>query len=339
MAQLQSTNVTGTLCVNGVAIGGGKDFKFCCFTGSTSWTPSSGLVSGDGTIDSILVGGGGGGGGAYAYSQNRSWCFPEGLEAVADAIGGGGGQVYAPMISIDSTDACTVTVGAGGIGGYVYDDPTCTAYQKACTEIRDASTVGGTTSFAGYFANGGGGGSSKTCGKCFCRWTNFQCGQQCVQKTYDGVKGSGGSSYLGSDEITLCNAEGIADTYNTITGSGNIYNTTTLGRGINIDNGTFFGSAGGQSVIGGRPTGQGFATGSSPFTDPSVVTSYCALNEDNLNIAATSSNTPSKFYGAGGLGGYAHACSSGTTYVTCAGCVNARGAEGNTGIVVIKWYE
>jgi hypothetical protein len=45
MAQLQSTNVVGTLCVNGVAVGGGKDFKFCCFTGSDTWTPSSDLAT------------------------------------------------------------------------------------------------------------------------------------------------------------------------------------------------------------------------------------------------------------------------------------------------------
>jgi hypothetical protein len=41
MAVLQSTNVQGTLCVNGVAVGGGKDFKYACFTASDTWTPTS----------------------------------------------------------------------------------------------------------------------------------------------------------------------------------------------------------------------------------------------------------------------------------------------------------
>jgi hypothetical protein len=46
MAVLQSTNVQGTLCVNGVAVGGGKDIKYCCFTASTTFTPSQDLVDG-----------------------------------------------------------------------------------------------------------------------------------------------------------------------------------------------------------------------------------------------------------------------------------------------------
>lgn len=131
MAQLQSTNVAGTLCVNGVAIGGGKDFKYACFTGSDTWTPSSDLVDGDGAVDAILVAGGGGGGG---------WCVCNDSCANLDLSGmpgaGGGGEVLNNWTPITSTGGCTITIGAGG---------------------AEASN-GGNTSGVGYTVYGGGAG-------------------------------------------------------------------------------------------------------------------------------------------------------------------------------------
>lgn len=107
MAVLQSTNVQGTLCVNGVAVGGGKDFYFCCVSGSTTYTPSSGLVSGDGILDITLVGGGGGGAMCSCTQSTRGG-------------GGGGGAIYQGLRKMtDSTTACTLTVGAGGAGSAV----------------------------------------------------------------------------------------------------------------------------------------------------------------------------------------------------------------------------
>ena len=111
MAILQSTNVQGTLCVNGVAVGGGKSFKYCCFTGSTTFTPSQDLIDGDGVIDTIMVAGGGGGGGAKMYNRCNSRC------GWAMGGGGGSGEVIHHSFDITSTDACTITIGAGGQSG------------------------------------------------------------------------------------------------------------------------------------------------------------------------------------------------------------------------------
>ena len=110
MANLQSTNVVGTLCVNGVAIGGGKDLKYCCFTGSTTWTPPSDLVTGDGVVDALLVGGGGGGTGLCRTAACQC-CF------TAGGGGGGGAIIKALLTMTSSNDACTITIGAGGNGG------------------------------------------------------------------------------------------------------------------------------------------------------------------------------------------------------------------------------
>ena len=149
MAQLQSTNVVGTLCVNGVAVGGGKDFKFCCFTTSTTWTPSSDLVDGGGNIETLLVGGGGGGGFIELCENNSNYCH----YAIAGA--GGGGEVRHKFYNIDSTDACTVTIGAGGtIGSGSWNGiNTCFVYPSGKggnTSLGSTATVYG----------GGGGGSA-----------------------------------------------------------------------------------------------------------------------------------------------------------------------------------
>ena len=146
MAVLQSTNVQGTLCVNGVAIGGGKDLKFACFTASDSWTPTSGLVDGDGVLDIFLLGGGGGGARCVvAQSQN---CGPGGT-------GGAGGVATGFLINMTSSnDACTITIGAGGAGK---DN---TGEGSGC---NGGDTIFNTASLAacGAAAFGGGGGANQ----------------------------------------------------------------------------------------------------------------------------------------------------------------------------------
>jgi hypothetical protein len=148
MAQLQSTNVQGSLCVNGVAVGGGKDFKYCCFTASTTFTPSQDLVDGDGHLEALVVAGGGGGGYAALKYVMQNPCN---LSDEIHAAGGGGGSVAKELVKISATDACTVTVGAGGNGGY----------NNSWSFPGTAGAVnGGNSSFAGVTIGGGGRGSS-----------------------------------------------------------------------------------------------------------------------------------------------------------------------------------
>jgi hypothetical protein len=349
MAQLQSTNVVGTLCVNGVALGGGKNFKFCCMSGSTTWTPSSDLATGDGVVSSALVGGGGGGGGAFSYAHLITNTNNSSVSSVATGGGGGGGMVYTPTVTIDSTDACTVTVGAGGIGGYMYETGSCVCAQTVCTPLRDPATNGGDTSFGGFTVLGGGAGFNRGCGKCRCFYEGFRSTAACYSPSYDGQRNSGGSSYLGADDITICDASGNASYWNVMTGSGNLYNFTSCGRGVTFDNGETFGAAGNEDIIGGRPSVAGFITGSgtlypTPAHTPTTV--YSINNPTNgclagdLGVPMTASQHPPQFFGAGGMGALACSEVSNTgNYQTCIIRATARGSVGNPGIVVLKWYE
>jgi len=145
MADLQSTNVTGTLCVNGVAIGGGKDFKFYCVTGSTTWTPPSGLVTGDGVLDLTMVGGGGGGGVCCTNNPGPQQCGGGGA-------GGSGGVGFQGLIQMTSSnDTCTITIGYGGAGA---------SGSTGITGCNGGNTIFNTASLAacGAMAAGGGGG-------------------------------------------------------------------------------------------------------------------------------------------------------------------------------------
>ena len=106
MATLQSTNVIGSLCVNGVAIGGGgKDFKICCFTASDSWTPPSDLVTGDGLVEAIVIGAGGGGG----AGMTRNTCGGSCGRCVAAGQGAAGGLDGGLKIMTSSNDACVIS--------------------------------------------------------------------------------------------------------------------------------------------------------------------------------------------------------------------------------------
>ena len=145
MAVLKSTNVQGALCVNGVAVGGGKDFKYCCFTASTTFTPSQDLVDGNGIVDAVLVGGGGPGGGA-------SICCSSVATSMGTVVGAGGGGATAIRKSfpITATTGCAVTVGSGGTGALLFNiDTVCTG-----------GTLGSATSFGGDTVGGGAPGNS-----------------------------------------------------------------------------------------------------------------------------------------------------------------------------------
>jgi hypothetical protein len=161
MAQLQSTNVVGTLCVNGVAVGGGKDFKFACYTGSTTFTPSSDLVGGNGFIEVDLVGGGGGGGGFALHICNNADCCIN----IKSGPGAGGGFAR-ELFTINSTDACTVTIGSGGTAGWVSGSFSVTNNcAQASESVANCADIcpggdGGNTVFGGTTAYGGCGGYS-----------------------------------------------------------------------------------------------------------------------------------------------------------------------------------
>ena len=200
MANLQSTNVTGTLCVNGTALGGGKDFRFCCFTNSTSWAPPSTLVGGYGTVSSLLVGGGAGG------------C------AQCGQSGGGGGAVCSFFHEMNSTSNCSVSIGSGG----------------------GNNSTGGSTTFAGKCASGGHTGNGHNPGKDFgagggagghaitnCPnadfWTCLGNGNAGVEGQYNtaagqgainmyGAGGSGGDGDSKIQKLDLLSMEGFTNT-------------------------------------------------------------------------------------------------------------------------------
>ena len=133
LAQVASTNCTRTeanLVGNGA--GGtvnGRAYVLVTFTtvGSCSWTPPRGVTS----IDYLVVGGGGGGGSARSYYA---------------AGGGGGGEVLAGSnLTVSSSNALAIQVGAGG---------------ARSTNGSAAGGTGGASRLADVTARGGGGGAS-----------------------------------------------------------------------------------------------------------------------------------------------------------------------------------
>jgi hypothetical protein len=98
MANLQSTNITGVLTVNGSAVGGGLTPKFQEFNSSGTFTPSQALIDAGGYIEVFLVAGGGGRDTAYFNS-------------------GAGGEVLIKKMYLTSTSNVSVTIGSGGTEG------------------------------------------------------------------------------------------------------------------------------------------------------------------------------------------------------------------------------
>ena len=94
MAELQSTNIVGTLSINGTEFSGGNDIKYAEFTASDTFTPTAAAISAGGIHQVFLVGGGERG--------------PSSTE------GGCGGEVIETFTALTSTTGITVTIGAGG---------------------------------------------------------------------------------------------------------------------------------------------------------------------------------------------------------------------------------
>lgn len=350
MAVLQSTNVQGTLCVNGVVIGGGKDYNYCCFTASTTFTPTSDLVSGDGFVSAHIVGGGGGGGGAYTVAKaGRSPSGPPCAAALDKSGGGGaGGGYYVTQSFITSTDAITVTVGASGSGGGPQDgilmETNCVAACYSASAVIPANfsstTDGGNSVFNGVTAYGGCGGSS-----CFvvCK----VCGQNtsyCVCQ----VAGS-----VGESTVTNAGLYGAFryDAYNKVamlskcaTNCGecqriNYYCTTlfdpiTASQDVHIPTQFDYQGFSGIGMVGVsscRPCGVFQNCG---------VTANCKVTV-GTDSASDGVLNPLAGCGNGGAAGVAYAYSNNCAPYddTFQDLQTGSGANGSGGIVVIQWYE
>ena len=93
MAELQSTNILGTLTVDGTVLGGGKALKYAEFTASATFTPTSEAIDAGGIHQVFIVGGG---------------------ERGDGNSGGCGGEVIEKYTTLTNTTGCAVTIGAGG---------------------------------------------------------------------------------------------------------------------------------------------------------------------------------------------------------------------------------
>jgi len=162
MAILQSTNVQGALCVNGVAVGGGRDFKFCCFTASSTFTPSQDLVDGNGFLAADVVGAGGGGG-AFAHWVRTSNYPNRIFNAGFSCFAGVGGFIQEPYLPITATTQIDVAVGTGGnSGSYIYPQSVADSTAPNAAQISSSTgggLAGGASCFgSSYVAYGGQGG-------------------------------------------------------------------------------------------------------------------------------------------------------------------------------------
>jgi hypothetical protein len=317
MAQLQSTNVTGVLCVNGVAVGGGKDFKYCCITSTGTWTPSSDLVGGDGVVQALLVGGGGQGGDVGAY---RSSC----AQGVAKPGGGGGGEVREFMYPVTSSETHATTIGAGGCRAVF-------TYEGAPAECDTKGPDGGATCINGVelcIARGGGGGSGALC-------VSAPSGVVCCQR--DASKNGGDYCQIGGghNEANACipNYFGYAkwcgvdqDGYN-----------NTSGTCIYMENSDFSGSYGSKACgntckkynRGYKTLGDNFGAGGGACLDDTCIPEYlipdicCAF----LNTKAAP----------------ATCCGQGGARLLVSGCMicphMTQGGAGGNGLIVLQWNE
>ena len=319
MAQLQSTNVTGVLCVNGVAVGGGKDFKFCCYTSTTAFTPSSDLVDGNGFVEADIVGGGGGGGafGGWVYTQFYVSPTFNGGEGAA-------GGFRRELIDIDSTDVCTVTVGAKGDFGWVSGSwgnyCTATQYLSQNGPIQKGGD-GGNSSFGGVIGYGGCGGYSVGCAAIGC-CQQFAGSFPPISNCDAGVltqAGAGG---------------GFRNSFETETGG--VLPLPGSGSEACLNNGNI-----GASKIGfqGNTIFKRCSTGPNCSSDSNCTPSITQISSGGkcCEFAKKYSQT----YGNGGATNTLRICNACT--VPCSLTTSALGAtsgsDGDAGIVVIKWQE
>lgn len=333
MAVLQSTNVQGTLCVNGVAVGGGKDVKFCCITSSTTWTPPSDLVTGDGIVDTTIVAGGGGGGVFCTVSNFYRICNAAG--------GGGGGEVrHFPCIMTSSNDACTITVGAGGNSGSVDVTPT----------LRPpGGGAGGDSSAFGVTAYGGGGGES------FQAATNNTC---LLNTCYQNVIFGGPWGAIAGRHTCNTGEQGVFDCNPAMGGGGVLAGaiddaSSMVHQGLAASptasvwcmNGKQYCMGNFLNSAGNNPKSLGYPHGTDYFSPGG--TSMCKLvglpgkhsygefqygcNLNSVGPFSFPSGTSESCGAGGGAGSIATIGGSGTA------CL--RGTRGNDGVVVLKWQQ
>tara|TARA_R110000803_G_scaffold132990_1_gene200180 strand:- start:864 stop:1883 length:1020 start_codon:yes stop_codon:yes gene_type:complete len=339
MAVLQSTNVVGTLTVNGVAVGGGKDFKFCCFTGSTSFTPSQDLVDGNGFLAAdIIAGGGGAGAWAEIVNTNAYPAFSALTQYTQQA--GVGGFIQNPILPITATTACAVAVGAAGNSGSAFLDRSLVGQPGtflANQTTASAAGKGGNSCFgAGHIAYGGRGGGSSVM---ICSTQNGCLSYQC-----EGEANSELVAYAGQSS----GIQRISDTSNVVTNAvpfdvSNDFTSSqpTAMQGGFVNSNGKIGASGFECAIGhlgsnattGGPRGAGCPGNAANTTNGGV---------HNYNTSCPG-NFCDKRYCSGSLYG-----SPGPFFSTCfryADCIACKYmnsgsyGRGAPGIVVIKWQE
>ena len=106
--------------------GGGGIPKYQEFTSSATFTPTQALIDAGGRIGLIVVGAGGGG-------SNVNY----------DSFGGVGGEVKIEYSTLTSTNAITVTIGAGGTAGTNGTDGTSTTFAASSAGSTDVVSAGG----------------------------------------------------------------------------------------------------------------------------------------------------------------------------------------------------
>tara|TARA_R110000803_G_scaffold125181_1_gene192865 strand:+ start:22 stop:1044 length:1023 start_codon:yes stop_codon:yes gene_type:complete len=340
MAVLQATNVQGTLCVNGVAVGGGKDFKYCCFTGSTTFTPTQDLVDGNGFLDANLVAGGGGGGAAAiklcTIDCNNQTCVR--------AFPGTGfvGEIFSGIRNITATTGCTVTIGAGGTGGTI-NMPTTFEGPAIETVCHTASLAGGNTAFGSLIVSGGRNGTDCYAGKqhnnsefvlCSCSFpgTTGVCsnGSSCLDYRAQFGQGSGRTN-TGTCCVASCDAPVkycSYDTPNDKPKAGACYGLTGEANG-----GIMCGVSATSPFVGG---GTNRPIINFIFSNPG--TFYC--NVDATSPAGKKCQISACTFGSsGGCAGVLCSCNfeaGGSNFQYYA---SGSGGDGFQGIVVLKWQE
>jgi hypothetical protein len=353
MAELQSTNVQGSLCVNGVAVGGGKDFKYCCFTSSDTWTPTQDLVDGDASVNVTLVGGGGGGGGAgagYRFLTNSNAMNYSINEVVAYGGGGGGADMQQYLRPITATTACTVTVGAGGDGSSVSGT---LAQNWVYCEFGDYfDSTGGDSSFGGCTAHGGGNGRTtrKSC--------SISCGVACC--CFDSITRNGGDCRVVGGGAENVMEKGYGYTRFSHQGANAFYrcvfnclenmavsdrdfcwgtsNTTSSYYGFfpesNCGDSNDGAPNNGVKLEGGRYIGTNKL---SVFENGAVCSSVNTEINWNSNVVCPFTYSLADSINCGGGGGVVCARVTGNTYNAAE--AQAKGSKGGDGLVILKWFE
>jgi hypothetical protein len=227
----------------------GTNYTAHIFTNSGTFS-----VFGGGSCDVLLVGGGGGGGGGIAGS--------------AYSYGGGGGQVLSVSGLALAAGQYTVLVGSGGIG---------------IGNGTASNGTGGSSSFAGYTAIGGGtpvtgSGVAGTSGS----------GRAGGAKNGTAAGGGGGNSAVGQNAPgNAIGGAGGAGTANTLLGTTNYYGGGGGGQAYTTQGAGGLGGGGAGGVAGTANTGGG-GGGTANGGSGIVIVRYQSLNSVVKNLAPTS---------------------------------------------------